>query len=140
MKIIIMFICAVISFLLFEFTAFWGILITLSYFRWSPFGYEPCGLQAIAWFLIGPALLICLAIRAVMRHYYKLPFPYLVMPIIIGLIFILMISRAGFMAWAITTSVSAGLVMIFTLFTDIWCFRKRKVSESKTEPAGEPVS
>lgn len=128
-----MLLCAAISFLLFELTVFWGILITLSYFSWSPFVYEPCGLQGFAWLLIGPALFICLAIRTVMKCYYKLNLLYLMMPLIIGVIFIVMISLAGDKAWAITTSASAGLVMILTLFTDIWCFRKRKAPAPKTE-------
>ena len=29
-----------------------AISVTLSYFKWSPLGYEPCGLQGVAWFLL----------------------------------------------------------------------------------------
>lgn len=133
MKTVVMLVCAVISFILFEFTTFWGIMIALSYFPWSPFVYEPYGLQVFGWFLVAPALLICLVIRSVLRHYYQLNLIYLIMPIIIGFIFTMMISRSCITTWAIITSVSAGLAMILTLFIDIWCFRKRKVPEQKSE-------
>lgn len=112
------------------FSEWMAIAVTLSYFQWSPLGYEPCGLQAIAWFLmIYPMLAIDLLIRGIVMAAYHLPWCFLLFPVVLGVVFLPMAYFSGWSFAALTGIVITLLLFLAAIVTDI-LFWKRSAGRS----------
>lgn len=100
--------------------AWLAISVTLSYFKWSPLGYEPCGLQGVAWFLlIYPMLAVVFLIRGVAMTVYRLSRRFLLFPVALGIVFLPMALFSGVILPAIGGSVMTVLLFFAAIITDI---------------------
>lgn len=121
LRTIIVWILRIIEFIVLEYTLLAAISVTFSYFTWSPLGYEPCGLQAFAWFLLFyPLLGIDFLLRGTIRYYAKLPKRYLLAPLLIGILFIPAIICDYNPVIAITSAAGAVIAMILLPVFDFY--------------------
>lgn len=80
-------------------------------------------MQVIAWFLIYPILLGCLIVRAILKYRCRLHWSYLLMPILIGILWIPVIGDSCDEFWAIAVLALEFLTILLTLWIDGWCWK-----------------
>ena len=109
-----------------------AISVTLSYFKWSPLGYEPCGLQGVAWFLlIYPMLAVVFLIRSVVMTVYRLPRRFLLFPVVLGVLFLPMALFSGVIVPAIIGCVMTALVFLVAMITDFMFWNRTADAEKR---------
>lgn len=122
-----------VSFFLIGYTAWLAIAVSLSYFEWSPLGYEPCGLQAMGWWLfIYPALGVNILIRATVKHYYRLSWHYLLPPVVFCIIYLPVALYSGDLKLAVSSTIIIVLTVIIILITDIFSLRGKRINHAET--------
>lgn len=114
-----------------------AIAVALSYFEWSPFGYEPCGLQAIAWFLIiYPALFLAFLLRAILKYHYSLSRLYLLHPILLGILFLPMAFLPQIERVAISGTILVTLITVAGAAADLLFLKGKSHAENSSNRRG----